>query len=413
MRLDIQTLGTFNDLAYEGATAAADALTQLSGTQTDVDVTHVDLTPLPDLAEEFDGEEFVGVEIETSDGLDGTIVLVFDQASATTLVEAIMPESWGNVSPELDRSGVSETANIMVGGFVDAWADHFQTKITLGPPTYVAGEWPSILPEEVPLWNERETAMTFTSQLTAAAETIDFHIYLFPERNSLGKFVDTAAGDLPLSVDKLSVFNEMTRAGAQRAASKVTQMTGIDTDVEISRLTFVPVADVTRYVTDDRRIGTFTELQAPPNGFIAILFDPASARTVGDALLPMEIDAEGVTDHHRSALEEIGNIMTSGFIDGWANTLDRKIQHHPPELIEDSAATTLGALVADLPAGQEYAFILDSTVRTPDQAIECNLFAIPETESFHTVLDEMSVKRATNAVDDPDQFEPSAYEDLL
>lgn len=413
MRLDIQTLGTFNELAHRGAQASASSLSQLSGTTTETEVTRADLVPLPDLVDEFD-DEFVGVEIDLSDGLAGTIVLVFDRASAATLLETIMPDSWGDVDSELDKSGVSEAANIMVGGFVDAWADHFGTKISLGPPEYIAGEWPAVLPNDVPLWNARKTALTFTSQLTSIEETIDFHIYMFPERTSFAALVEDAIAenDVPISIDKLSVFNEMTKEGAGRAANKVTQMTNIETDVDIGRLTFVPITDIEHHVTNERRIGAVTRLQEPPGGSVAILFDVDSALTVADALLPIEVDAEGLTDQHRAAIEEIGNIMTSGFIDGWANTLDRKIQHVPPDVVEDSAAATIGDLVDELEDEQEYAFILDSTVRTPDREVNCDLFAIPEESQFQTVLDELSLESATRAVDDPSELEPSAYEDL-
>lgn len=413
MRLDIQTLGTFNQLAHQGAEAAAQSLTQLTGTEMDVEVTRADLVPLPDLVDEFEGE-FTGVNITTADGLEGTAVLVFDQESAETLLDSVMPDSWGEVSTELDQSGVSEVANIMVGGFVDAWADHFGTKISLSPPTYVAGEWPSVLPEEVPLWNDRQTAMTFTSQLTSTTETIDFHLYLFPERASLEALVADAleGGELPISTDKLSLFNEMTKEGARRAAEKVTQMTNIQTDVEISRLTFVPIGNVDQYMPTQQRIAAVTELQAPPGGHIAILFDMSSARTVADALLPIAVEEPGFTAQHRAAIEEIGNIMTSGFIDGWANTLDRKIQHVPPDVIEGTAAETISSLASNLEDQQEYAFIFDSTIRTPDRQIGVDIFALPHRDQLQAVLADLSIDQATKAVDDPETLEPSAYEDL-
>ncbi|QZA89560.1 chemotaxis protein CheC [Salinarchaeum sp. IM2453] len=414
MRLDIQTLGTVNQLAHDGAQAAANSLIQLTGTETDVEVTRVDLVPLPDLAEEFTGEEFVGVEIETSGSLTGTVVLVFDRDSTMLLLDSIMPESWGDVSSDMDKSGVSEVANIMIGGFVDAWADHFSTKITLSPPKYVAGEWPSILPEDVPLWNERETAMTFTSQLTTESEVIDFHIYLFPERDSFQSLLaDTFPQDrLPISMDKLSVFNEMTKAGAGRAAEKVTQMTNIETDVEISRFTFVPFEDIDGYLTDDERIIAITNLQAPPGGYIVVLFDMESARVIADALLPIETEGNEFTDQHQAAIEEIGNIMTSGFIDGWANTLNRKIQHVPPDVVNGPGATTLRSLIGDFEERQDYLFLFDSTIQTPEQAIGLNIFAIPDQDQLQTVLDELSVDEATSAIDDPESFEPSSYDDL-
>jgi chemotaxis protein CheC len=444
MRVDVKTLGTFNDLADRGATSAARSLAQLSDTRTSVEATSADLVSIRDVADRFDdGATFVGVDIGFEGGMEGSIVLVFDRGSAARLLERIVPDHWGDVDADLDRSTVSEVANIMIGGFVDAWANHFDVRLQLGPPTYISGQAADVIPGSVPTWDERRTALTFTSQLQtpsdvggsdaessggttvgttdapatgsdAPAPGIDFHIYMFPERSSFAAVVGEAVPEqeFPISIEKLSAFTEMTKRGAGRAADKLSGMTGIEIDVEVGRTTFVPIADVTRQAADEPRIGAATSLQAAPGGYVVILFDRESAVTVGDALLPIENDVAGITDQHRSAIEEIGNIMTSGFIDGWANALDRKIQHEPPELVEDTAAGTLGSLVDDLHATQEYAFLLDATVRAAGREINCDLYALPDENSFREVIGEMSMTEARAAASNPDALEPAAYDDL-
>ncbi|WP_248515408.1 chemotaxis protein CheC [Salinarchaeum laminariae] len=437
MRVDLKTLGTFNELANRGASSAAKSLSQLSDTETTVGTTSADLVPVGDIADRFDsGATFVGVEIGFEGGMEGSIVLVFDRESAGRLLERIVPAHWDDVDATLDRSTVSEVSNIMIGGFVDAWANHFDTRLQLGPPTYIAGAAADVIPGSVPTWDERRTALTFTSQLQtpgpepqsgrgsdgsepagasdAPDADIDFHIYMFPERSSFAAVVGEAVPDqeFPISIEKLSAFTEMTKRGAGRAADKLSGMTGIQTDVEVGRTTFVPIEDVSRRAATGHRIGSVAPLQAAPGGFIVILFDEASAITVGDALLPIESDEDGLTDQHRSAIEEIGNIMTSGFIDGWANALDRKIQHDPPELVEDSAAVTLASLVDRLDASQEHAFLLDATVRAAGREINCDLYAIPDERSFQEVLGEMTMTEARAAASDPDELEPAAYDDL-
>ncbi|AGN00417.1 CheA histidine kinase [Salinarchaeum sp. Harcht-Bsk1] len=426
MRVDVKTLGTFNELANRGASSAASSLAQLSDTETSVEVTSADLVPAGDIADRFDDDAtFVGVEIGFEGGMEGSIVLVFDRESAGRLLERIVPEHWDDVDATLDRSTVSEVANIMTGGFVDAWANHFDTRLQLGPPTYISGAAGDVIPGSVPTWDDRRTALTFTSQLQAPRDAsgddpaspdagIDFHIYMFPERSSFAAVVGEAVPEqeFPISIEKLSAFTEMTKRGAGRAADKLSGMTGIQIDVEVGRTTFVPIPEVSRHAPSAQRIGSVAELQAAPGGFIVILFDEHSAINVGDALLPIETSEPGLTDQHRSAIEEIGNIMTSGFIDGWANTLDRKIQHNPPEIVEDTASATLGSLVDRLGPSQEYAFLLDATVRAAGREINCDLYAIPEEHSFRQVLGEMSMPEARTAASDPDALEPAAYDDL-
>lgn len=411
MRLAVQTLETFGTLARDGSNAAAGALSQLTGDEARVEVTRVDLVSATDLAEEYAGTEFVGAAIELSDGLSGTVVLVFDQANAETLLDSIVPDSWDTVSEPLSRSGVSETANIMVGGFVDAWAEYFETKITPGAPQYLAGAWPEILPSDLPVLGDGQSVLSVTSQLTATAETVDFQLYFFPERDSLKRLMDSS-GAVPVSLEKLGAFNTLAGTGARRAAEKITEMTGIETTVDITRLTFIPTDSVAEYLPTGPRIGAVTHLQGPPGGHIVILFDPASARTIGDALLPVDAGTDQLTDQHRMALQEISNIMTSGFIDGWANTVERKIQHVPPELREQSGAEIVTDLVADSSGTTSHYLLFDSTVKTPDQTVNCELVALPDPDEFEELLTELSVEAATEAIKDPTTLEPQSYDDL-
>lgn len=411
MRIDIQTLGTFNSLAREGAERAASSLSQLAGDDVDVSIAKVELVPVPDLALEFSGTHVVGVEIGYGGGMDGTIVLAFDQNSADRLLDRMLPGA-DEYDAQTIESGVTEAANIMAGGFLAAWGEHFESALQPEPPEYISGEWEAIMPMRMPVWNEYQAVLTFASQLTTAEETIGFNVYMFPERDSFESIIADAVGDRALSLDKLSAFNEMTKAGAKRASEKITEMTDIHTNVEVSRLTIVPFDDVESYVGSDHRIGAAAALQEAPGGFVAVLFDTDSAKTVGDALLPIDPDDDGVTDMHRSALEEIGNIMVSGFIDGWANTLGRKIPHEPPSFVEGTGTDTVGPLVDDVSGDNRYAFLLDSTVSTPDGTVHCNLFALPRAEQFQAIIEELSLESATEAIYDPSQLEPGEYDDL-
>ena len=265
MRLGVQTLETFSTLARDGSKAAARALSQLTDTTAQVAVTRVDLVSSTAFTDTLADTHVVGAAIVLDDGLEGTVVLVFDEANAATLLESVAPDGWGPVSETLSESGISETANIMVGGFVDAWADYFGTRITPGAPTYLEGEWPALLPDTLPAWANGQSVLSLTSQLTTTAETVDFQLFFFPEPASLEQLIGTDDA-IPVSIEKLAAFNSLAGAGAHRAAEKVTTMTGIETAVDITRLTFIPTDSVAQYLPTARRIGAVTHLDGPPGG---------------------------------------------------------------------------------------------------------------------------------------------------
>ena len=122
MKVDIRELGQFNHLASQGAERAARSLSQLTGVQMDVEVTDVSLVTENVLAETFTGQSFVGVELGLEGGLEGETVLAFERDRALKLQELLL-EATGT-SDELAQSSVTELGNIMIGGFIDGWANH-------------------------------------------------------------------------------------------------------------------------------------------------------------------------------------------------------------------------------------------------------------------------------------------------
>ena len=207
------------------------------------------------------------------------------------------------------------------------------------------------------------------------------------ESDALLQAVDEhgGAGDQPVPLGKLSVFNEMTRRGTGEAADNITSMTGIETSVDVSRLSFVPVSAVPDRVDDRTYVGLVFAFTGTPSGYLAFLFDESSARTLAASSIPMDTGS-GWGEMEASAMKELGNIMTSGFIDGWANVLETTIDHSPPQFVHDGGPAILRAVAGKLDRGQRYAFVVDSTVRTADRDVACDIYALPDAEQLRRAL---------------------------
>ena len=394
MQIDIDSLETYNGLASEGAQSAADSLSRLTGIDTRVEVTNVSLMPPSDLEYEYLGGEFAGVRIELDGALDGETVLTFDSAAREAIVDTLAP----GVDEGMRRSSIEEVGNILTSGFIDGWADHLNAVIDISPPTYVEGSGTDVLPAGTTEADEQ--VFVFRSRVRSASGSLDFHILLLPDRESLVDALEPASED-GVPFEKLEVFNEMTKSGAERAAENVTTMTGLETDVEINRMRFVPIETVPTAVGDDRYIGTVMEFTGTPSGYLVILFDRPSAEAVVDALLPTETDGSW-SEMEQSAMKELGNIMTSGFIDGWANVLESSIDHSPPTFVADMGSSVMSPIVGRMARTQDHAFLLDSMLRTEgDGVFRCELFALPDGAELREVLDDLLVERADRTHVDP------------
>ncbi|WP_049928474.1 chemotaxis protein CheC [Halopiger goleimassiliensis] len=401
MEIDIRELETYQELAHDGAQSAAQSLSQLTGIETGVQVTDVSLMSPQSLSYEFIGDEFAGVNIDLTGEISGEIVLAFDEQGRQAITETLVPAD----DPAKKKSSIKEVGNIMTSGFVDGWANYLEAKIKSSPPTYIEGTGPDILPTSA---NEDDTHLfVFRSRVEASKdavnEPIDFRILLVPDADSLERSLEPQTDQI-VSLEKLEVFNEMTKEGAEKSAANITSMTGIDTTVNVSRLSLIPIEDIPMEVGNKRYVGTVMEFEGKLGGYLVILFDQPSGRAVVDSLVPMETDEQwGSTE--QGALRELGNIMTSGFVDGWANVLNAEIKHSPPEFVADTGASILRPITAEIAETDDHAFMLDSSIQTDsDQVFTCQMLALPRRDELEQALDDLLLENAENTSIDPDDL---------
>jgi chemotaxis protein CheC len=403
MKVDVQSLGTFNQLAHEGAEQATRSMTQMTGIDADVDVTKISLVDRADIGEELGDNEFVGVQFGFDGALSGETVLVFDRDSTDEIVNALMPGAADD--PAMAQSSVEEIGNIMMSGFIDGWADYLEASIEHTPPEYIERSGASVLPD-APESSENDQIFVFRSEIEWLDESVNFYIYMLPEYGPMAEMMSEHAetGEDAIPIEKLEAFNRMTQKGTEKAAENVEMMSGIATEAEVSQISFAPIEDVPKQVGNETYVGTVVEFTGAPSGYLLVLFDETSAINVAEALMPMETDGEGLTDQHKAAIEELGNIMTSGFVDGWANVLQQTVEHTPPRLVHDMGQAIIDPLAAQLGQFQNHAFIIDSKMKTDEVEFESSIHALPNEEELREALDNLLVERAEETDADVEQI---------
>lgn len=412
MKIDVRALGTFNRLAHEGAEQAAASLGELTTVEPTVETTAINLVAREDAGEAFADSEFVGVQIGFGGGMAGESVLAIDRDGARRLLGNLP----AGAATGLTEGRVREVGNILIGGFLDGWADYLGTAIDITTPVYVEGSGSDVIPEEAPGWEDHEQVLAFTSELEASDEAVELMIYLLPDLRDFERHVGgpRAGGGVPIPFEELSVFNHMTKAGAASASEKVTAMTGMETTVEVSNLSFVPVDSISSWAGQETLVGVTIEFHGLPSGYVVVFFDESSAGLLAEEVAPEPVLGDGFGEMHRSAIEEIANVMTSGFVDGWANVLGTTIDITPPKFVHDDGQSIMDPIATRIGRTQEFAFVIDSALVTTNQQIECNVCALPN---------ERELARALNALpldpNDVDGSDPTPvpgmdarYEDL-
>jgi chemotaxis protein CheC len=196
-----------------------------------------------------------------------------------------------------------------------------------------------------------------------------------------------------IDIRKLTLVNELARLGTNGVADNLGMLAGSDAEMEVTKTNFIDVRDIKTQADDGDRVGVRVRLQDEPHGHILVLFPEDSARKItGLMLSDMVDDMDGVSSEMaRSAITELGNMMVSGFIDGWADVLGRSIDHATPQLVYAPAGEIVER-TASL-GDHSLALMFDSNIAVPSSDIDADIYALPDIEEFVKMINTLDARR--------------------
>lgn len=194
---------------------------------------------------------------------------------------------------------------------------------------------------------------------------------------------------MPLLVDvrQLGVVNELIRDGAENVAEAFGSLAGIETSVDVKSLAFVDPADLPAEIGDDEVYAATIDLTEPPYGSFLLTFSAETAASVAELMTGSPVEGE-LTGMQESALQEACNICTSGFIDGFANTLKTTIDMKTPTLSHTDGSAIVDKRLSHINR-ESIALVLDSTIRVPerDEEVAIHVYLVPAPGAFVNLLD--------------------------
>jgi|Deesub1362B_J571_1020462.scaffolds.fasta_scaffold00705_15 chemotaxis protein CheY-P-specific phosphatase CheC len=194
-----------------------------------------------------------------------------------------------------------------------------------------------------------------------------------------------------IDLNKLMKLNKMAKEGAQNVAYNLSQMLGIDVEMKVAKIEFVDLSDVPDVIGDREVIGVYLTFQGLPSGFLVVLFPTKSAKKITNLLLQgiEESNGDGFSEMDLSAISEVGNIITSSFIDGWANLLNSEINISTPQTVHDMGSAVIDPILIQIAQQYDNAFLFNSYIKAKNEDINCELLVIPELEKLMEAIDRL------------------------
>ena len=206
---------------------------------------------------------------------------------------------------------------------------------------------------------------------------------------------------LEVDVRKLDLFNQMAREGSATVADHLERLTGVAADVRTSQINFLDVDDVRTHLGEGEQVGIYVELTQAPGGYVLLVLEPFDAKRLAAQMIGGIEDVTGFSEMERSALQEIGNILASGFIDGWANVLETTIDMTAPTVRFDDTA----AIIEDMGGwpSSDLAFVVDSHLVSDEDDVDLTVYTFPELEDLVGLIQDIGLDtdvRADATADD-------------
>ncbi|MFC7131863.1 MULTISPECIES: chemotaxis protein CheC [Salinibaculum] len=195
---------------------------------------------------------------------------------------------------------------------------------------------------------------------------------------------------LKVDVRKLDVFNKISKEGSRRVADSLSQMTGIDAEIQVSKLNLLAMEDVKTHLGDEKKVGIHVQLTEPPNGYVLFMLGPRDSKRLARLMLPGDASTDGgFSDMERSAIQEVGNIMTSAYIDGWANVLDTTIDMGTPAFTYGPAH----AIVQKMGGwpDEDIAVVLDTEITAGDDDVDLTAYTFPQLHDLVDLVQQIDV----------------------
>jgi chemotaxis protein CheC len=167
-------------------------------------------------------------------------------------------------------------------------------------------------------------------------------------------------------------------------------MIGRSVGASVRQVDILPVFEIVRGVGGaDRPVtAVYLGMWHGLNGHIVLMFDNIAAAYLVDLLLEQPAGTTTSLDGEleQSALQEVGNVTGSGFLNALARLIHLQIQPTPPRLVQDMCGAVFDGLVAMLALEDEEALLIDTEFDQADQSVQGHLLILPDRTSLATLL---------------------------
>ena len=209
-------------------------------------------------------------------------------------------------------------------------------------------------------------------------------------------------GNLPLTKDQVEEIWELGNAGAKKAAESLSVLLCRDISVKVPSILVVDLCRLQYHIDDSLVAMVVFQIkgQVSGGGFLVLHVPKASILKLSHLMLGQPEGDREIDEMDISMLHEIGNIMTSAYLDACATLLSIILLPSPPQMAIDMAHAVLATIIAthELEDNADQVLFFRTDMICSEQEIEAELFLLPSRALLTELLERFrKVRTAKNS----------------
>ncbi len=201
--------------------------------------------------------------------------------------------------------------------------------------------------------------------------------------------------EFDLTPAQLDAMREIGNIGAGNSATALSQIVNKKIDMNVPRVSVIPIEDVPDLVggPDAIIVAVFLRVYGKAPSNILFLMPKENAFYLADDLLgkphgtTQELDEMSV-----SAIKEVGNILSGSYLNAFSHFTNISMLPSIPSLAMDMAGAILNIVLVQLGQMGDRAMVIETKFLAEDDSINGHFFLVPDPGSLGTIVKAVGVE---------------------
>ncbi len=191
----------------------------------------------------------------------------------------------------------------------------------------------------------------------------------------------------------LDVLKEIGNIGSGNAATALSKMINKSVDMEVPNIEIVDTEKVVELFENEEEItvGVYINFNGDINGTILTLLDKNSSDNLVALLIGSKPEGNIYSEMESSVIQELGNIMSSGYVNSISLLTSLDINISVPSVNIDMVGSILSVPAAEYGLESDKLILIENKLEIDNEKIKFYFFFMPDLISFDTLFKSLGV----------------------